>query len=166
MAKKSAAKSPITSSLSDADRDITGKALQATLVDLIDLHLVAKQAHWNVVGRFFRDVHLQLDELVTAARDFADNVAERTAALGVSPDCRARTVADGSGLGSFESGWRQDEQVVEAITANLGEIVRRLRARIDELDKTDLVSQDLLIGIASKFEEAHWMWQAQLAKSS
>ena len=43
--------------------------LQRVLVDLIELHLQGKQAHWNVVGSNFRDLHLQLDELVDFARD-------------------------------------------------------------------------------------------------
>ena len=72
MARNTAAKAPITSPLGDAEQDITGKVLQGTLLDMIDLHLVAKQAHWNVLGSHFRSVHLQLDELVTAARGFAD----------------------------------------------------------------------------------------------
>src|SRR5271155_5799943 len=38
--------------------------LQRVLVDLIELHLQGKQAHWNVVGTNFRDLHLQLDEIV------------------------------------------------------------------------------------------------------
>ena len=36
--------------------------LQKVLVDLIELHLQGKQAHWNLVGTNFRDLHLQLDE--------------------------------------------------------------------------------------------------------
>lgn len=160
---KSAQSSPITSPLSNSERDITGKALQSTLLDLVDLHLVAKQAHWNVVGRFFRDVHLQLDELVTAARGFADDVAERAAAIGVSPDGRASAVAEGSGMPKFDPGWRTDQEVVEAVVEALDKLTHRLRARIDETDKTDLVTQDLLIAVTSKLEEAHWMWQAQLA---
>ena len=83
---------PIPSPLEDQARDITGAALQATLVDLVDLSLVAKQAHWNLVGRQFHDVHLHLDELVEAARKYSDEVAERAAAIGVSPDGRAATV--------------------------------------------------------------------------
>ncbi|KAA5835955.1 DNA starvation/stationary phase protection protein [Saccharopolyspora hirsuta] len=158
-----AQKAPITSPLNDQDQDTTGKLLQATLLDLIDLHLVAKQAHWNVVGRFFRDVHLHLDELVSTARGFADDVAERAAAIGVSPDGRAATVAEGSGLPKFESDWRSDKEVIESITRALGELIRRLRVRIDESDKTDLVTQDLLISIAAELEKAHWMWQSQLA---
>ena len=35
--------------------------LQAVLVDLIELHVQGKQAHWNIVGTNFRDLHLQLD---------------------------------------------------------------------------------------------------------
>jgi starvation-inducible DNA-binding protein len=61
---------PIPSTLGDAQRDTTAAALQASLVDLIDLSLVAKQAHWNLVGRQFHDVHLHLDELVSTAREY------------------------------------------------------------------------------------------------
>ncbi|GAP53821.1 ferritin, Dps family protein [Arthrobacter sp. Hiyo6] len=38
--------------------------LQAVLADLIELHVQGKQAHWNIVGTNFRDLHLQLDEIV------------------------------------------------------------------------------------------------------
>ncbi|MDT7705632.1 MAG: starvation-inducible DNA-binding protein, partial [Pseudonocardiales bacterium] len=62
--------------------------LQRVLVDLIALHLQGKQAHWNVVGRNFRDLHLQLDEIVDAAREFADTIAERMRALNAVPDGR------------------------------------------------------------------------------
>lgn len=155
-------KAPITSTLGDSERDITCKALQSTLLDLVDLHLVAKQAHWTVVGRFFRSVHLQLDELVADARQFADDVAERTAALGVPPDGRATTVAGSSGVPDFGAGWNSDREVVSAITDTLDSLIRRLRARIDETDKTDLVTQDLFLKIASELEQAHWMWQTQL----
>ncbi len=41
--------------------------LQKVLVDLIELHLQGKQAHWNLVGTNFRDLHLQLDEIVDTA---------------------------------------------------------------------------------------------------
>ena len=56
--------------------------LQRVLVDLVELHLQGKQAHWNVIGSNFRDLHLQLDELVDAAREASDTIAERMRALG------------------------------------------------------------------------------------
>ncbi|MEU4739071.1 DNA starvation/stationary phase protection protein [Actinosynnema sp. NPDC023658] len=156
-------KSPITSPLSDSDKASVGAVLQATLVDLVDMSLVAKQAHWNVVGKNFRSVHLQLDELVTTARTYTDEVAERASALGISPDGRARTVAEGSGVPEFPSGWLKEDEVVTAVVTALSQLIQRLRARIDETDKSDLVTQDLLIEITKNFEQAHWMWQAQQA---
>ena len=38
------------------------------LVDFIALSLTAKQAHWNIVGTNFRDLHLNLDEVTDIAR--------------------------------------------------------------------------------------------------
>ncbi len=157
------AKNPITSPLSDADRDAVGTVLQATLVDLVDLSLIGKQAHWNVIGKNFRSVHLQLDELVVSARNAADQVAERAAALGVTPNGTAKTIAASSGVPAIESGWLKEDQVVTAITSSLGALITRMRSRIDETDKPDLVTQDLLIGITQDLEQAHWMWQAQSA---
>ncbi len=152
---------PITSPLDDGARDITGRALQDTVADLTDLSLVAKQAHWNLVGRQFRDVHLHLDELVDTARTHTDNAAERAAAIGVSPDGRTATVAKESGLPQFPAGWVSDGDVVVKIFETVDAAVARLRPRIEETDKTDPVTQDLFIEIARALEEARWMWQAQ-----
>lgn len=56
------------SPLTDAERDRVSAALQPLLVDLVDLSLVAKQAHWTVVGPRFRELHLELDEIATLVR--------------------------------------------------------------------------------------------------
>lgn len=152
---------PITSPLNEDDRKTTGAILQRTLTELIDLTLIGKQAHWNVIGPHFRSLHLHLDELVAVARKHTDEVAERAAAIGVSPNGKARTVAEGSDLPGFPDGWTSDEDTIEAIVAVLAEIIKRVRQRIDESDKADLVTQDLLIEIARDLEQQHWMWQAQ-----
>ena len=156
-------KSPITSPLGDTEREATGAILQATLVDLIDVSLIAKQAHWNVVGQNFRSAHLQLDELVDAARGYVDDVAERANAIGISPNGKARTVVESSGIPQYPDNWQSVESTVAAIVSILGELIARLRKRIDETDKTDLVTQDLLIEITQELEKQHWMWQAQTA---
>ncbi|WP_103340108.1 Dps family protein [Amycolatopsis sp. CA-126428] len=156
-------KSPIKSPLSEADKEITGNALQATLVDLVDLSLIAKQAHWNVVGSNFRSAHLQLDELVNTARQYVDEVAERANAIGISPNGKAKTVVESSGVPDYPDNWQSVEATVAAIVDILAALIERLRQRIDETDKSDLVTQDLLIEITRALEEAHWMWQAQQA---
>jgi starvation-inducible DNA-binding protein len=153
--------SPISSPLTESDKEVTGNVLQATLVDLIDLALVAKQAHWNVVGTNFRSAHLQLDELVDTARTYVDEVAERAAAIGVSPNGKAKTVVHSSGLPEYPDNWQSAEATINAVVIILAALIQRLRKRIDETDKSDLATQDLLIDITREIEKAHWMWQAQ-----
>ncbi|WP_333761815.1 Dps family protein [Streptomyces sp. IBSBF 2390] len=140
---------------------VTGTALQDTLVDLLGLSLVGKQAHWNIVGPRFRSIHLQLDEVVATARAHSDTVAERAAALGVSPDGRPETIAAAFALSGTKDGWLRDTEVVELMVSTLGTAVGRLRERIEATEKADPVTQDLLITITADLEKQHWMFQAE-----
>ena len=135
-------------------------ALQESLVDLIDLSLVAKQAHWSVVGPRFRSIHLALDEVVADARGFVDEVAERATAVGVSPDGRSATVAANSALDEVSAEFTSDDKVVLVMTEALESAIKRLRANIGKVGD-DPVTEDLLIGISARLEQLHWMWQAQ-----
>jgi starvation-inducible DNA-binding protein len=132
--------------------------LQATLVDLIDLALQAKQAHWNVTGPNFRSVHLQLDEMMTEYRAWSDVVAERIVAIGVSADGRVRSVADASVLPAFPDGTVGDHDVI-----GLEAAAQAFRERMDRLGGTDPVSQDTLIEIVAGIEKQLWMVRTQLA---
>src|SRR5436190_24314056 len=101
----------------DAARGFLGSAalaghLQRVLADLIELHLQGKQAHWNVVGTNFRDLHLQLDELVDFAREASDTVAERMRALDGLPDGRSDTVAASTSLPEFPAYEHSTTEVV------------------------------------------------------
>lgn len=151
----------VKSPLSDLARQITGDALQDTLVELLGLSLLAKQAHWNVVGPRFRTIHLQLDEVVATARSYADKVAERSAALGVPPDGRAATVAESGVLPGAKEGWLRDTEVVRLLVDALGGAVGRLRERVAATEESDLVTQELLIQVTAALEEQSWMFQAE-----
>ncbi|MGW2048997.1 Dps family protein [Streptomyces sp. NPDC001858] len=151
----------VKSPLSEADLKTVSGALQGALVDLIDLSLVAKQIHWNVVGPRFRSVHLQLDEVVDVARTHSDTVAERASALGVSPDGRAASVAAGSGIGAVSEGWIKDSRAVGTLVDALGAVITRMRERVAATGDADPVSQDIFIGITADLEKHHWMFQAE-----
>ncbi|MFD4576428.1 Dps family protein [Streptomyces sp. NPDC058417] len=153
----------VKSPLSDADLKTVADALQGALVDLVDLALVAKQVHWNVVGPRFRSIHLQLDDVVASARTHSDTVAERASALGVSPDGRASTVAEGSGISAVSGGWVKDVDAVGTLVTALGAVITRMRERVGTTETADPVSQDLLIGITADLEKHHWMFQAENA---
>lgn len=137
--------------------------LQDTLVELSDLALQGKQLHWNIVGRHFRPLHEQLDDLVDEARSASDAVAERAAALGFTPDARAATIAKESPLAGVRDGRIADTDVIAHVVAVLTTVIDRARERIGNLDDLDLVTQDLLIGIVAGLEKQRWMFNAQQA---
>ncbi|MEU6776913.1 DNA starvation/stationary phase protection protein [Streptomyces sp. NPDC046759] len=153
----------VKSPLADADLRTVTEALQGALVDLVDLSLVAKQIHWNLVGPRFRSIHLQLDEVVASARTHSDTVAERASALGVPPDGRAATVASGSAVKPTPAGWIKDTDAVGTMVEALGAVITGMRERVDATGEPDPVSQDLFIGITADLEKHHWMFQAENA---
>jgi starvation-inducible DNA-binding protein len=151
--------------LADLDVSAVGTDLQDTLVELTDLHLRAKQAHWNVVGRHFRQVHLHLDELTEEMRGAADLVAERAVSIGYPVDARPATVAKSTPLPEFPAGQVVDDEVIELITEALADACGLVRKRVEHTEELDAASQDLLISVLQTLEKQHWMFAAQKVKS-
>ena len=143
-------------------RDEVGRELQATLVELVDLSLLGKQPHWNVVGPLFSPLHLQLDELIDSWRELADTVAERAVAIGVSPDGQSATATSDSPLRGVERGELEDHVVVRELTGRLAEVAERARERMDRLGDLDAASQDVVIEVVRELEKQLWMIRAQL----
>ncbi|WP_030745486.1 Dps family protein [Streptomyces sp. NRRL F-5135] len=153
--------SVVKSALPEEDLKVVGEALQGALVDLVDLSLVGKQVHWNIIGPRFRSVHLQLDDVVATARKHSDTVAERAAAIGVTPDGRAATVAATSGIDTVHNGWIKDADVVGFLVDSLNSVVERMRERVRATDEPDPVTQDILIQVTADLEKHAWMFQAE-----
>jgi starvation-inducible DNA-binding protein len=143
------------------DRDRLTEQLQPLLVELTDLGLSAKQAHWNLRGPQFRPVHLELDELVDDVRNWADQVAERLVALDIPADGRVGTVGADSPFAEFPEGFVSVDKALAAVIERLDVVIVGVRDRIDQLGRVDLVSQDLLVGVASGLEKHRWMFAAQ-----
>ena len=138
--------------------------LQAVLADLIELHVQGKQAHWNIVGTNFRDLHLQLDEIVDAARQFADDTTERMRALHALPDGRSSTVAETTSLAQFPDGLISTRDAIERIVAAMEAAVGTMRKVHDEVDEEDPTSADLLHEFIARLEQFAWMVQAENMK--
>ncbi|MHA7240646.1 Dps family protein [Arthrobacter sp. TMS1-12-1] len=135
--------------------------MQAVLVDLIELHLQGKQAHWNVVGKNFRDLHLQLDEIIDDARLFADEMAERMRALHAVPDGRSVAVAEGTKIEPFPAGLVSTKDTVGLVVRMLNASVKTMRDVHDQIDEEDPTTADLLHGFIAKLEQYAWMVDAE-----
>lgn len=138
--------------------------LQRVLVDLIELHLQAKQAHWNVVGTNFRDLHLQLDEVVDFAREGSDTIAERMRALDAVPDGRSDVVAATTSLPEFPAYERSTGEVVDLITARVYAAVDTMRAVHDAVDAEDPSTADMLHQLIDGLEKLAWLIKSENRK--
>lgn len=137
------------------------KNLQSVLVDLTALHLVGKQAHWNIVGPNFRDLHLNLDEIVAIARETGDQVAERMRALHATPDARPAVVAEQTSLPEFPQGEVLTHDAIDLMVRAIESVVGTMRDVHDEVDEADPTSADILHGILEQLEQQVWFLSAE-----
>ncbi|WP_336722577.1 DNA starvation/stationary phase protection protein [Cellulosimicrobium cellulans] len=135
--------------------------LQRVLVALVDLHVQGKQAHWNVTGRGFRDLHLQLDDVVDVAREHSDTVAERMRALQVVPDGRTETVATTTDLSPYPAGLVSVGDTVDAIVERIAQTVEVVREVHDGVDAEDPTSADILHEIIADLEKQAWFLSSE-----
>jgi starvation-inducible DNA-binding protein len=135
--------------------------LQTVLVDLIELHLQGKQAHWNVVGTNFRDLHLQLDSIVDIAREASDTIAERMRALDAVPDGRSDTVVALTTVPAIPPGLLGATETVDTMTNRIYAVVWTIRAVHDEVDAADPTTADLLHAIIDDLEKGAWLLKSE-----
>jgi len=159
--RRSAAQGPEAIGLGFVATESLSSNLQLVLVDLIELHLQGKQAHWNIVGSNFRDLHLLLDEIVSAARDASDTIAERMRALRAIPDGRSETVTATTSLRRLPSGEINTHEAVELMAARATAVATRARSVHDAVDAQDPTSADLLHQIIETFEKFAWLMGAE-----
>lgn len=143
-------------------REEVGRELQATLVELVDLSLIGKQLHWNIVGRSFKPLHEHLDELVASWRELSDTVAERAVALGIAADGQSTAVSAGSGITPVSSTALDTDSALRELVPRLADVAERIRARMERLGELDLASQDVLIEVVRELEKQLWMLRASL----
>lgn len=143
-----------------ASKELT-ENMQRVLVDLIELAGQGKQAHWNIVGRNFRDLHRHLDEIIEAARGFSDEVAERMRALHAVPDGRSDTVASTTTLPEFPAGEVNTSDAVDLVTVRIEAAVGTIREVHDAVDEEDPTSADILHTIIEELEQHAWMVSAE-----
>lgn len=138
--------------------------LQRVLVDLIELHLQGKQAHWNVVGTNFRDLHLQLDELVDFARVGSDTIAERMRTLDAVPDGRSDTITAGTTLPQFPAYEVSTQEAVDLVTGRVYAAVSTMRDVHDAVDAEDPSTADILHQLIDGLEKLAWLIKSENRK--
>jgi len=118
MAKKSRAKGKLYESKIDLPEERRAALVELCnqlLADTFDLYSMAKQAHWNVKGMEFRQLHELFDGVAEALFPFVDELAERATTLGGVALGTVRLAAAASRLEEYPSGLAQGREHLEAV---------------------------------------------------
>jgi starvation-inducible DNA-binding protein len=140
--------------------------LQKQLSTYNDLHLTLKHVHWNVVGPNFIGVHEMIDPQVDLVRGYADEVAERIAALGQSPQGTPGAILKDRTWDDYSVGRDTAAAHLAALDLVYSGVIEDTRKGIEKLDDLDLVSQDLLIGHSGELEKFQWFVRAHLESAA
>ncbi|OBG86879.1 DNA starvation/stationary phase protection protein [Mycobacterium sp. NS-7484] len=143
----------------------TAKLLQKQLSTYNDLHLTLKHIHWNVVGPNFIGVHEMIDPQVELVRGYADEVAERIAALGQSPKGTPGAIVADRSWDDYSVGRDTVQAHLAALDLVYNGVIEDTRDGIEKLEKLDPVTQDILIDHAAELEKFQWFVRAHLENS-
>lgn len=137
--------------------------LNQQMADNFTLFSHSKQAHWNVKGMNFYQLHLLFDRIAGSIEDFTDTIAERITALGGTASGTVQDAAANTSFEPFPTDSHDGKQYLMALRdryAAYGGQVRRASVRSAELD--DPTTQDLLITLTHPVEEALYLLEAML----
>ncbi|HEY2197996.1 MAG TPA: DNA starvation/stationary phase protection protein Dps [Mycobacterium sp.] len=136
--------------------------LQKQLSTYNDLHLTLKHVHWNVVGPNFIGVHEMIDPQVDLVRGYADEVAERIATLGGSPQGTPGSILKDRTWDDYSVGRDTVQAHLAALDLVYNGVIEDTRKAIDETEKLDPVTQDILIEHSAELEKFQWFVRAHL----
>lgn len=137
--------------------------LNARLADTLDLYTQTKQAHWNVKGSDFIQLHELFDELAGALIEYVDVIAERATALGGIAMGTARMAASTSTIPEYPADLLDGPDHVTALADRYGEYAASIRDAIDFADDHgDKDSADLFTEVSRTIDKHLWFLEAHL----
>jgi starvation-inducible DNA-binding protein len=141
-------------------------ALQRTLIELQQLQLQTKQAHWNVSGTLFHPLHIMLQEHYEGLSKYADEVAERLLAIGSSADGRANTIVRTASVPEIPGGFLDDAQVIVWFTGAYKKVGDEIRTGIKDTNEPDPTTSNLLQEVELGVDKYQWQMRAHVQRTA
>ena len=137
--------------------------LNARLADCTDLQTQTKQAHWNVKGIQFLQLHELFDSIAGHLEAASDMIAERVTALGGVAEGTARQAAARSEIQEYDLHAVDGKEHVRALSQRLAALANAARAAIDESDRLgDKATADLFTEIVRDADKDLWFLEAHI----
>lgn len=137
--------------------------LDQQLANTTDLYTQSKQAHWNVKGIHFAELHELFDEVAEAILPYVDMIAERITALGGTARGTVRMAASASQLPEMPLDLVEGDDFLAALVERWAQYAAAVRAASETADeKSDLATSDLFIEISRTADKMLWFLEAHL----
>ncbi len=164
---KSARFYPTRIDLSAEVRSQVTTLLNQTLAATLDLKTQTKQAHWNVKGIHFFQLHELFDEMAGELEEYVDMVAERVTALGGTAMGTARIASAESILPEYPLDAIDGVDHVTALADRFAAYAKHVRSAIDQTDAAgDADTADLYTEISRTIDKRLWFLEAHLIQKS
>ncbi|MCL4332246.1 MAG: DNA starvation/stationary phase protection protein Dps [Candidatus Thermoplasmatota archaeon] len=139
--------------------------LNQQLSDTSDLYSQTKQAHWNVKGETFYQLHELFDNIAGSVLEFVDKLAERITALGGYAKGTSRMVSAATALEEFPSDAVEGKDHLSALAARYASLAASTRKAIDQSNELlDAATADLFTEMLREIEKSLWFLEAHLQK--
>jgi starvation-inducible DNA-binding protein len=150
----------------DSERRKSIKGLQQLTVDLLALHNMYKEAHWDMTG----PLYLQLHEYYQQQADFylqqADTFAERVLHLGASVDGRFSTIARTTKLAELPAGYLIDDQSIKLLLDRVTVLDKEVYYLIAATEGSDPPTANKLQDLGYSVDKNLWQLRAHLQRPS
>lgn len=154
---------PTRNNLPETTRAAVVEQLNTTLALGLDLALQMKQAHWNLKGPGFIQLHELFDGFFDEVQGWNDTVAERAVMLGGVARGTLASVQAGTTLPPYTLGAAPGLAHVEALSNAVSIYGAHVRAGIDAAGAAgDADTADLYTGISRGADKMLWFLEAHL----
>ena len=145
----------------EGTREQVIELLNARLADTFDLYSQLKQAHWNVKGSDFYQLHLLYDQVAEDVFPYVDEIAERVTQLGGLALGTARMAASASSLDEYPVDAIEGMETVTAVADRLAAYAAAVRSAIDTTAELgDQSTSDLFTEISRTVDKYLWFVEA------
>lgn len=135
--------------------------LNQQLADGFTLYSQTKQAHWNVKGANFYQLHLLFDELANGLLEKLDIIAERVTALGGLAQGTVHMAVSETDLPELQNDLYEENSILKTLIENFSAYATSTRAAINTaLDLGDQDTGDLFIEVSRLVDKNLWFLQA------
>ncbi|MDZ7704028.1 MAG: DNA starvation/stationary phase protection protein Dps [Trueperaceae bacterium] len=150
----------------EIDQDVRSELVEIInqqLADTTDLFTQTKQAHWNVKGIHFFQLHELFDDLAKTMRKKSDTIAERATALGGMALGTTRMAANSSTLPEMPTDISEGSDYLKALVDRYAAYAASTRAaakRSAELG--DPTTEDMFLEVSRDTDEALYFLESHL----